>query len=224
MKKLLGLAVFLTVAQVAHAANIEAGKDLAGKVCAACHGANGASVSDGLPNLAAQRASYLETQLKLYKDGTRKAPGAANSTLTMQAIAAQLSPDDIANAAAYYASLPGAAPGAKSAFLPNLAKTGVTFPEGYKETFTKYYTINFPAAKQVRYYYANKVAVAAAKLDIRSPALPRRGLTLGCPAQAAWNAFEYASLEQFIGQCQRYCRSPAGPNPEPTEGREGPPR
>jgi cytochrome c553 len=163
MKKVLGLAIFLAVAQVAQAANIEAGKDLAAAVCAACHGANGVSVSDALPNLAAQRAAYIEAQLKLYKDGTRKAPGATSPTLTMQAIAAQLSAEDIANTAAYFASLPGAAAGAKSPQLPNLAKTGVTFPEGYKESFTKYHTINFPATKQVRYYYANKAAVTAAK-------------------------------------------------------------
>ena len=100
MKKVLGLAIFLTVAQVAQAANIEAGKDLAAAVCAACHGANGVSVSDALPNLAAQRAAYIEAQLKLYKDGTRKAPGATSPTLIMQAIAAQLSAEDIANTAA----------------------------------------------------------------------------------------------------------------------------
>ena len=163
MKNVIGLAIFLAVAQVAQAANIEAGKDLAAAVCAACHGANGVSVSDALPNLAAQRAAYIEAQLKLYKDGTRKAPGATSPTLTMQAIAAQLSAEDIANTAAYFASLPGAAAGAKSPQLPNLAKTGVTFPEGYKESFTKYHTINVPATKQVRYYYANKAAVAAAK-------------------------------------------------------------
>ena len=102
-------------------------------------------------------------QLKLYKDGTRKAPGATSPTLIMQAIAAQLSAEDIANTAAYFASLPGAAVGAKSPQLPKLAKTGVTFPEGYKESFTKYHTVNVPATKQVRYYYANKAAVAAAK-------------------------------------------------------------
>ena len=158
MKKVLGSAIFLAVAQVAEAANIEAGKDLAAAVCAACHGANGVSVSDALPNLAAQRAAYIEAQLKLYKDGTRKAPGATSPTLIMQAIAARLSAEDIANAAAYFASLPGAAAGAKSPQLPNLAKTEVTFPEGYKESFTKYHTINFPATKQVRYYYANKAA------------------------------------------------------------------
>ena len=50
MKKVLGLAIFLAVAQVAQAANIEAGKDLAAAVCAACHGANGVSLSDGTPH------------------------------------------------------------------------------------------------------------------------------------------------------------------------------
>jgi cytochrome c553 len=160
---LLRLSVILTVTSVAQAADIEAGRQLATTVCGACHGANGVSVSDVIPNLAAQRASYIETQLKLYQDGTRKAPGGTSPTLIMQAIAAQLSANDIANAAAYFSSLPGAAAGARSAQLPNLVKTGVTFPEGYKENFTKYLTINFPATRQVRYYYANKAAVAAAK-------------------------------------------------------------
>jgi hypothetical protein len=44
-----------------------------------------------------------------------------------------------------------------------VAQTRVSFPEGYKETFAKYHTINFPATRQVRYYYANKAAVQAAK-------------------------------------------------------------
>jgi hypothetical protein len=81
----------------------------------------------------------------------------------MNAIAAQLSPADMANVAAYFAAQPGAGTGAKSTFLPNVAKSSVTFPEGYQSSFTKYHTINFPATKQVRYYFANKVAVQAAR-------------------------------------------------------------
>ncbi|MGH8631248.1 MAG: cytochrome P460 family protein, partial [Burkholderiales bacterium] len=156
MKKVLGLAVLLAIAPVSQAADIEAGKAKAATVCAACHGANGVSVEDAVPNLAAQRAGYLEAQLKALKEGTRKNP-------VMNAIAAQLSPEDIANVAAYFASQPGAMTGAKSSLLPNVAKTQVTFPEGYKSTFVKYHTLNFPATRQVRYYYANKAAVQAAK-------------------------------------------------------------
>jgi cytochrome c553 len=158
MKTALGLAAAVLIAAppLAHAADIEAGKAKVAAVCAACHGASGVSVSDTVPNLAAQRAGYLEAQLKALKEGTRKNP-------IMNAIAAQLSPEDMANVAAYFAALPGAEKGARSAFLPNLAKSHVSFPEGYKTSFTKYHTINFPATRQVRYYFANKAAVQAAK-------------------------------------------------------------
>jgi cytochrome c553 len=156
MKKVLGLAAALAFAPLTQAADIDAGKAKVAAVCSACHGANGISVSDAIPNLAAQRAGYLEAQLKALKDGSRK-------NQVMNAIAAQLSPDDMANVSAFFAAQPGGAASAKSSLLPNLAKTNVTFPEGYRESFTKYHTINFPATRQVRYYYANKTALQAAK-------------------------------------------------------------
>ena len=162
MKIVLGLAIVLAAAQAAFAADIEAGKQMAATVCAACHGANGVSVSDVVPNLAAQRPGYIEARLKAFRDGARPAP-VVSPTALMDAIATQLSAEDIANVAAYFASQPGAASGAKSQLLEHLATTRVTFPEGYRESFTKYHTVNFPATKQVRYYYANAVAVAAAR-------------------------------------------------------------
>src|SRR5437868_10562105 len=117
----------------AHAApDIEAGKAKVAVVCAACHGADGVSVSETIPHLAAQRAGYLEAQLKALKDGTRKNP-------IMNAVAAQLSADEMANVAAYFSAQPGPEMGAKSVFLPNVATTRVTFPEGYKDTFVKYH-------------------------------------------------------------------------------------
>ena len=140
----------------AFAADIEAGRAKVQSVCAACHGVNGISVSDSIPNLAGQKATYLESQLKALKDGSRKNP-------VMAAIAGQLTAVEMADVAAYFATQTGASGSAKSDFLPNLAKTGVAFPEGYQASFTKYLTIDFPATKQVRYYYANPVAVAAAR-------------------------------------------------------------
>jgi cytochrome c553 len=139
-----------------HAADLEAGKAKAQAVCAACHGANGVSVSDSIPNLAGQRSAYLETQLKAWKDGSRKNP-------LMNAIGAQLSADEIGNLAAYFASLPGAGGAAKSELMPSLARSPISFPEGYRSSFTKYHTIDMPATRQVRYYYANPVAVQAAR-------------------------------------------------------------
>ena len=106
-------------------------------------------------------AAYLEAQLKALKDGSRK-------NALMNAIAPQLNNDDIANVAAYSSSLPGStgSPGtasAKSELLPGLIKTGVSFPEGYQGSYTKYHTLNFPATRQVRYYFATPAAVQAAR-------------------------------------------------------------
>ena len=162
MNKAIVFSIALAFAPFAHAADIEAGKAKVATVCAACHGAAGVSVSDTIPNLAAQRAGYLEAQLKALKDGTRKNP-------LMSPIASQLSPADIADVAAFFAAQPGAGAGAKSGLLPNVVKTQLTFPEGYKGSFTKYHTINFPATKQVRYYYANPAALQAAKAGIPIP-------------------------------------------------------
>jgi len=157
MRPFTGLTILLAGIGSAFAADIEAGKAKAAAVCAACHGALGVSVSDAIPNLAGQKARYIELQLTALKDGTRKNP-------IMNAIAAQLSAEDIANVAAHFSAQQGAAAGtAKSEFLPNVAKSGVRFPLNYKTTFTKYHTINFPAAKAVRYYYANDAALQAAK-------------------------------------------------------------
>lgn len=146
----------LLAAPALQAADIEAGKAKAQAVCAACHGANGVSVSDAIPNLAGQRLAYLESQLKAWKDGSRKNP-------VMNAIGSQLSADEIGNVAAYFASLPAAAGAAKSELLPQLAKSQLSFPEGYKAGYTHYQTINFPATRQVRHYYANQVAIQAAR-------------------------------------------------------------
>jgi cytochrome c553 len=166
-KSMLAITSVLALAPAAQAlgqhADVAAGKAKAEEVCAACHGANGVSVSDTIPNLAAQRAAYIESQLRAFREGARKAPNATSPIATMAAIANQLSQADIPNVAAYFASLPGPATGAKSAQLPNVAKTNVTFPENFKDSFVKYLTINFPATRQVRHYYANRAAVDAAK-------------------------------------------------------------
>jgi cytochrome c553 len=155
MKSIFSLAV-LAFATAAQAADIEAGRAKVQTVCAACHGTNGVSVSDGIPNLAAQKARYIEGQLAAFKDGSRK-------NALMSAIAAQLGKDDIANVAAYFAAQPGAGAASKSELLPNLAKTRVTFPENYKDSFARYHTVNNATAGRVTVFYANKTALEAAR-------------------------------------------------------------
>ncbi|UTT84138.1 cytochrome c [Vibrio pelagius] len=70
-------------------------------VCAACHGADGIAVIPGYPNLKGQNEQYLVTSINAYKSKQRNGGLAA----VMQAQAAMLSDADIANLAAYYASL-----------------------------------------------------------------------------------------------------------------------
>jgi cytochrome c553 len=80
------------------AGSVEAGatKSL---VCQACHGANGVSISPDFPNLAGLGADYIAQQLQLFKDSKRANP-------IMMANAMSLSPDDMADLAAYFNSLP----------------------------------------------------------------------------------------------------------------------
>lgn len=82
---------------VAIAGDAAAGKTKAAS-CAACHGATGISAIPTYPNLAGQKEAYLVQQLKAFKDKTRTDP-------TMNAMAAPLTDADMANLAAYYASL-----------------------------------------------------------------------------------------------------------------------
>lgn len=139
------------------AADPAAGKAKAEAVCAACHGVNGVSVGDAIPNLAGQKMAYLQAQLRALKAGTRK-------NAVMGAIATQLSSDDISNVAAYFSALPGAGvASAKSDFLPSLSRTLATLPEGYPARFTMYQTVNRSDINQVRYLYANAVALQAAR-------------------------------------------------------------
>lgn len=157
MRTLIFVLAFVAGIPVARAADVAAGKALAEQVCAACHGANGVSVSALIPNLAGQKEKYLSAQLAAFKAGKRKND-------MMNAIASQLNASEIENLAAFFGGLPGAPAGAAtSQQLPNVAKTHVAFPGDYKGTYTKYTTIDFPDRKQVRYYYASPGAVAAAK-------------------------------------------------------------
>ncbi|MBU6459625.1 MAG: cytochrome c4 [Proteobacteria bacterium] len=77
--------------------------NFANAICAACHGANGISISPIFPKLAGQNASYLETQLKAFRDHSRADPDAQ---AYMWGMASRLNDTMIQNLAHYYASLP----------------------------------------------------------------------------------------------------------------------
>lgn len=154
-------ALLLTTSHSAQAADAAAGK-AAAAACAACHGINGVSIAATIPNLAAQKPKYIEGQLKAFKSERRKHP-------IMGPIAKQLSFDAMANLAAYFSGLPGPAPGGSSLANAKINQTRVSFPVNYKTSFTPYYVANNERRKQVRVYFANKIAVDAARAGEKMP-------------------------------------------------------
>jgi len=93
--------------------DIAEGKQLAERTCAACHGDNGISAIQNVPNLAGQRPAYLYIELKAYQSGAR-GNSAMNETVKY------LNDEGMVRVAAYFASLDPAkpsSPGASKAIL-----------------------------------------------------------------------------------------------------------
>lgn len=87
----------LLAAAPAAANDVAAGRQKA-QMCVACHGPLGISAAPDAPHLAGQPAIYLAAQLRAYKSGARRHE-------VMAVIAKPLSDDEIAQLAAWYASL-----------------------------------------------------------------------------------------------------------------------
>lgn len=96
---IIALSLTLGIANVAVAGDAAAGKDKT-LVCSACHGADGNSLVPTFPKLAGQNEKYLLKQLNDIKSAARPVPTMAGQMDNMSA-------DDMANIAAYYASQSG---------------------------------------------------------------------------------------------------------------------
>ncbi len=99
MKKII-FSLLLTVGAMSTAIAVEgdaeAGKAKAG-VCGACHGATGVTPNPTYPDLAGQKAAYMVKQLADFKSGAR-------TDMMMAPMAANLSEQDMADLAAFFAS------------------------------------------------------------------------------------------------------------------------
>ena len=93
------------------AVDLAAGKAIAEKTCAPCHGLDGKGKAPGIPNLGGQLDRYLVASLQEYKEGTRLHGALRNIT-------AHLTENDIHNVAAYFSSLPPVAPEQGAIFSP----------------------------------------------------------------------------------------------------------
>jgi cytochrome c553 len=98
----ISLSAALLLAAVATSPPLRAADAAAGKAkaqaCAVCHGPVGISSAPDAPHLAGQPEIYLAAQLRAYRSGERKHE-------VMAVMAKPLSDDDIANLAAWFASI-----------------------------------------------------------------------------------------------------------------------
>ncbi|MEM9057384.1 MAG: c-type cytochrome [Pseudomonadota bacterium] len=98
LKTLTTLLLASLLSMPALAGDPEAGKNKS-LVCAGCHGQDGNSLNPEWPSLANQHESYIKSQLESFRSGYRQ-----NALMSVQAT--NLTDEDIADLAAYYASLP----------------------------------------------------------------------------------------------------------------------
>jgi len=107
-KVLLIILMSVGLASLAQAAGDKvAGEKIVTGVCAACHGADGNSVITTNPRLAQQHPEYIAKQLANFKSGERK-------NAIMSGMAGALSPEDMANVAAYFGAQKGKVGSAKT--------------------------------------------------------------------------------------------------------------
>ncbi|HEY9211694.1 MAG TPA: cytochrome c [Ancylobacter sp.] len=82
----------------ANAQDAKAGRAKASQQCAVCHGTNGISQHPEAPNLAGQIEMYLAKALDEFRSGKR-----SNEMMTV--VAKELTDTEVANLAAWYASI-----------------------------------------------------------------------------------------------------------------------
>ena len=88
----------LAVTNSAHAGGDPAAGREKAKVCRTCHGMDGVGKQPNVPNIGGESDFYLTKQLKAFRKGDRRDE-------QMAIIARDLSDQDIADLAAYYASI-----------------------------------------------------------------------------------------------------------------------
>ncbi len=95
---LVALSILLSLPSHTHAAgNVTAGRQKALQ-CQACHGLDGLSKMPEAPNIAGNPEQYLVRQLNAFRKGERR-----NEMMTV--VVQQLSDQDVADLAAYYAAI-----------------------------------------------------------------------------------------------------------------------
>jgi cytochrome c553 len=188
--RLVLLVLCVTGSLTAQAADVEQGRTLS-LACQACHGSAGLGTAPDIPNLAGQKAGYLQAQLVAFRGKDRKHD-------LMNAIAAQLSDADIGNLAAFWSSLPAAGPvdphGAADP-AAEFRKSRMTFPVTFPKDFVVYEEDMNGKNETVKRAYANRVALNAARAGKPLPA----GSAIVVENYADKQVTSYAAMESRAG-------------------------
>lgn len=126
------------------------------ETCVSCHGGQGRSSTPEIPHLAGQQLHYLVKQLEAFRSGERKND-------LMQAIAGQLTAQDIQALAGYWSHLPpdGGATMEKPGTVP--VPSGMRFPESFPTGFVEYDRKIDEKSQVVTVRYVNQVAADAVR-------------------------------------------------------------
>ncbi len=127
------------------------------EACASCHGARGRSSAADVPHLAGQQLRYLVKQLEAFRSGERK-------NALMQAIAGQLTAQDIQALAQYWSHLPS--DGGMQAAAPTAAApvpSAMNFPENFPAGFLEYDRESDEKTNVVTVRYVNQAAADAVR-------------------------------------------------------------
>lgn len=143
-----------------------------------------------MPNLAGQQREYLVAQLRAFKAGTRRHD-------LMQAIAAQLSDEQIDALAQYWHRQPvaGDAHETTTAAEPAIPSQ-MTFPPDFPQGFTLYRTVT--EGNTVTERYANGVVIAAVRAG---RPLPDGSVIIGISRNGAGGPItSYSGMETLAGR------------------------
>jgi cytochrome c553 len=130
--------------------------------CASCHGARGRSSAKDIPNLAGQQPAYLVRQLEAFRSGERKSE-------LMQAIARQLTPQDIQTLARYWSQLPPDGGGSSGSSGVKPVPSAMQFPGNFPAGFIEYDREADVEAHTVTVRYVNPAVADAVKAGTALP-------------------------------------------------------
>ncbi len=150
---LVGAMIAAGVGTAGAAPDVAAGKALA-VACQACHAA--INPNSDTPHLVGQRERYLAKQLKAFRSGERKHE-------IMSAVAGQLSDDQIASLAAFWANQPVGSDAAEVAEAAAITQSQMAFPREFPKGFVQYSTTNKDEENIVARSFVNAAGLAAAR-------------------------------------------------------------